>query len=265
MPTLVDAAFAFVLVVVASVLEYRYFWPRFRADIAAERPRVRTRAYRRGIAAQWLFTLGALGIWAAHHRSWSELGLAFPTGWHLVLGIGFVVAAAALLTVQLWSVLRLPVARRVAARPRLGGVAFMLPRVREEHGWFVALSITAGFCEELLYRGYLPWIVAPWLGRAPAMCVVVLIFGFSHIYQGWKGAIKATLAGGVLVAIVLSTGSLIPAMIVHALVDIGGGTVGYWLLREYSGTNGGSAGASPVISSTSLGASVDGGAAVRVS
>jgi len=23
-----------------------------------------------------------------------------------------------------------------------------------------------------------------------------------------------------------------PAMIVHALIDIGGGTVGYWLLRE---------------------------------
>jgi CAAX protease family protein len=265
MPTLVDALFAFVLVVVASVLEYRYFWPRFRADTAAERPRARTRAYRRGLAAQWLFALGALWIWAAHHRSWSELGLAFPNGWRLALGMGFVIAAAALLALQLWSVLRLPIARRVAARPQLGHVAFMLPRTGEDHRWFVALSITAGFCEELLYRGYLPWLFTPWLGRAVAMSVVVLIFGISHIYQGWKGAAKATLAGAVLVAIVLSTGSLIPAMIVHALVDVGGGTVGYWLLREYPSADSGSAAASPVMSSTSLGASVDVGAAVRVS
>jgi hypothetical protein len=32
--------------------------------------------------------------------------------------------------------------------------------------------------------------------------------------------------------IVMTTGSLIPAMIVHALIDICGGTVGYWLLRD---------------------------------
>jgi hypothetical protein len=37
-----------------------------------------------------------------------------------------------------------------------------------------------------------------------------------------------------MAAIVLSTGSLIPAMIVHALIDIGGGTVGYLLLRDVS-------------------------------
>jgi hypothetical protein len=36
-----------------------------------------------------------------------------------------------------------------------------------------------------------------------------------------------------MAALVLVTGSLIPAMIVHALVDIGSGTLGYWLLRDY--------------------------------
>ena len=59
-----------------------------------------------------------------------------------------------------------------------------------------------------------------------AMIAVVAIFGISHAYQGWKGAVKATIAGAVMAAIVLATGSLIPAMIVHALIDAGGGTVG---------------------------------------
>ena len=94
-------------------------------------------------------------------------------------------------------------------------------------------------CEELLYRGYLVWFFAPWLGTVGAMAFVVAIFGVSHAYQGRKGAIRATLAGTVMAAIVLGTGSLIPAMIVHALIDIGGGIVGYLLLRDTPERGGG--------------------------
>ena len=110
----------------------------------------------------------------------------------------------------------------------------MLPRTAGEHRWFIALSTTAGFCEELLYRGYLPWLFAPWLGRLGALLFVAVLFGTGHLYQGPKGAIRATVAGIVMVAIVLATNSLIPAMIAHALIDIGGGTVGYLLLRDYA-------------------------------
>ena len=39
--------------------------------------------------------------------------------------------------------------------------------------------------------------------------------------------------GAFMAALVLVTNSLIPAMIVHALIDIGSGTLGYWLLRDY--------------------------------
>jgi membrane protease YdiL (CAAX protease family) len=108
----------------------------------------------------------------------------------------------------------------------------MLPHTRQEELWFLILSTTAGFCEELVYRGYLPWVFAPWLGVPGAMAAVVAIFGLSHAYQGRKGAVRATIAGAVMAVIVMTTGSLIPAMIMHALIDICGGTVGYWLLRD---------------------------------
>ena len=229
---LMDWIFVVVLLLGATVYELVYFWPRFRSAVAAGQPDARTRAYRRGVAGQWLFTIAALAIWATQGRAWELLGVVPPQGWRLGLGIGIVLAAVGLLTLQLWSVLRLPTARRIAARPQLGAVEFMLPHTGVEEGWFVALSLTAGFCEELLYRGYLHWFFTPWLGRPLAMVVVVLAFGLGHLYQGRKGAIKATITGGVMAAMVLATGSLIPAMIAHAVVDIGGGTVGYLLLRE---------------------------------
>ena len=236
MPVAVDYVFAVVLVVVASLYEHFYFWPRFRADVAANRPGARPRGYRRGLIGQWLFAGAAIAIWIAHGRPWTVLRLSLPPlGGRLALGVAVVLAAVALMVLQLWSAGRLSPQRRVAARPKLGSVAFMLPHTAQEHRWFVGLALTAGFCEELLYRGYLAWFFAPWLGSAGAMFLVVVAFGLGHSYQGRRGAIKATLAGAVMAAIVLASDSLIPAMIAHALVDIGGGTLGYWLLREQEG------------------------------
>jgi hypothetical protein len=181
---------------------------------------------------QWVFALTALAIWRTQSRPWSTLGFTLPHGWRAIVAITIVLVGVALLTLQVWSVLRLTVPRRIAARPQLGEVAFMLPRTRTDAAWFLVLSATAGFCEELLYRGYLPWFFARWLGMTAGMALVVVIFGVSHIYQGPRGALKATIAGAVMAAIVLVCGSLIPAMILHALIDVGGGTVGYLLFRE---------------------------------
>jgi hypothetical protein len=232
-PTLIDIGFAILLIVVASVVEYLYFWPRFRAEAASERPGARRRAYRRIAIGEWGFALGALAIWRVYSRLWPVLGFATPHGWRAVVGGTIAVAGLALVTLQLWSVLRLPPATRVAVRPKLGALAFMLPRTRRELSWFLMVSATAGFCEELLYRGYLPWFFARWLGTIGAMTLAVLIFGVSHIYQGRAGVLKASIAGAVMAALVLVSGSLFPAMILHALIDASGGTVGYLLLRDY--------------------------------
>jgi membrane protease YdiL (CAAX protease family) len=247
MPALVDVVFVFVLVVVVSILEYVYFWPRVRADVAAGKPSARVSAYRRGVLSEWALTIAALAIWIAFARPWSAMRLGLPHGWRLAVGLLFVLAGVGLVVLQLWSVARLSIERRVRARPKLLEVAFVLPHTAREQSWFLALSVTAGFCEELLYRGYLPWFFAPWLGSVGAMALVVLLFGIGHAYQGRSGAVRATLAGAFMAALVLVTNSLIPAMIVHALIDIGSGTVGYWLLRDYPET---SPGVEPVAAET---------------
>jgi membrane protease YdiL (CAAX protease family) len=232
MPTLLDFAFLFTLVVLTSIFEYYVFWPRFKAETTAGRPGARVRGYRRTIVGQVGFVAAALAIWWHYRRPAAALRLTSPAGWQLWLGIAFVLLMIAFVAFQLISVSRMPQERRVAARPKLGSVTFILPHTRNEHRWFLALSLTAGVCEELLYRGYVVWALTPWLGVLGAFAAATVVFAVGHAYQGRKGVVRVIFVGAVMGAMVLSTNWLLPAVIVHALVDIGSGTVGYWLLRE---------------------------------
>jgi hypothetical protein len=101
-----------------------------------------------------------------------------------------------------------------------------------ERRWFLALSLTAGVCEEFLYRGYFAWVLHWWLGWTGAVAVGVALFGVAHAYQGRSGATRATLAGAFMGAVFLTTHWLVPAMIAHALVDVGSGMVGYEIFKS---------------------------------
>ena len=90
--------------------------------------------------------------------------------------------------------------------------------------WFVALSATAGVCEEFLYRGFALTQVAA-LAHAVTAGVVVstLAFGIAHAYQGRAGVIGAALSGLLYALVFLRTGSLVPCMLGHFAQDILGG------------------------------------------
>ena len=232
MPGPLDFGFVVLFSVVLLLFEYFVFWPRFRAALESAVPGARRDGYRRIMIAQWAIAAIALAIWTAMHRPWSDLRLVAPHGWALVGGIGVVAGFVLAMSAQVWSLSRVGREKRTAYRSKLGNVAFLLPHTREEFRWFAALSITAGICEELLYRGYVIWTFTPSFGLVGAALASVVLFGAGHAYQGPSHGIRATLAGAVMTAIVVLTGSLIPAMVLHALMDLGGGIVGYQLLND---------------------------------
>jgi hypothetical protein len=89
---------------------------------------------------------------------------------------------------------------------------------------WVLLSLSAGFCEELVFRGYLQrqflaWTRLPWL----ALILQALLFGVSHGYQGVMACAKIAVLGLLFGLMALWRGSLRPGMIAHALTDIVGG------------------------------------------
>ena len=96
----------------------------------------------------------------------------------------------------------------------------------------MALSVTAGICEEVLFRGYLPWALTPWLGWWGAVAFSTLSFGFAHSYQGRKGIIGSLTIGALMMLLVAITRSLLPAMALHAVIDVTSGLLGWIAFRE---------------------------------
>jgi membrane protease YdiL (CAAX protease family) len=96
-----------------------------------------------------------------------------------------------------------------------------LPRGPVEIGLWVALSLSAGFCEEIVFRGYFQRQFAALARSRPAGLVMqALLFGISHGYQGVDAAVRITLFGLLFGALAQSRRSLRPGMAAHAWTDV---------------------------------------------
>jgi membrane protease YdiL (CAAX protease family) len=100
---------------------------------------------------------------------------------------------------------------------------FFLPITGEERAWFAVVSVTAGICEEVLYRGFLirylsdgPWHFGIWI----ALAIASISFGLGHGYQGLSGIIGTGVLGALIAVIFLATGSLWLPMALHAIIDL---------------------------------------------
>jgi CAAX protease family protein len=100
-------------------------------------------------------------------------------------------------------------------------LAFVNPRGAVEIALWVVMSVTSGFCEELVYRGYLQRQVLALTGSAAlAVIVQAVIFGVGHWYQGGKMVAVITVLGALFGILAHWRKSLRPGMISHAWSDV---------------------------------------------
>jgi uncharacterized protein len=231
MPTPFDLSFA-ILGFIAVTCGAAYFNRGFTRRMAEGDPDARRNWYRGTMVGEWALAALAIAAWHAERRPWSALGLVPPTGWRLYVGAGLAVVVAALLLRQTAKFRSLAPDRLERLVPKFAGVELVVPHSVREYQWFMAVSWTAGVCEELLYRGFLTWVVAAYMGTAAALLIVSLAFGLGHAYQGRSGVVKTGVVGLLLGCIVLLSGWLIPAIIIHALIDLSSGVAGFIVLGE---------------------------------
>ena len=105
--------------------------------------------------------------------------------------------------------------------PTLGDIHTLLPRNRAELKCGCAFSINDGVVEELLFRLALPAAIFAVCGNAlAAVLVSLVVFGGMHAYQGVGGVIGTFVFGAVLMFLCLATGSILWAILAHALFDL---------------------------------------------
>jgi len=94
----------------------------------------------------------------------------------------------------------------------------ILPRTKKEKRQYVILSFSSGICEELIYRGFMVFLLQSVFLEAPIFIIVLItgvLFGLGHLYQGWQGVIQTGVVGAIFVCLLLVTNSLIPVMALH--------------------------------------------------
>jgi membrane protease YdiL (CAAX protease family) len=218
--------FWLILIVLGVLLPWR---GRLRLQKLMVLPQIGTRErfslYASTIAFQWV--AAAVVAWRAWVRGLGleDLGLVIHGRWRIVLAA--IVGAATLGGLQWLNLRRM---RRSSGKAR----EFMqvlaeriLPQSRLELVPFLALAVTAGVCEEFLYRGFA--MAALTRAGLPAWSVVLLssiLFGLAHLYQGRGGLLSTLVVGTVFGTARIAYDGLVPVMIWHFAVDAVAGVAG---------------------------------------
>lgn len=216
---IVDHLMIFLLFVVQPV-HGAWAWARYMARIRAGEPPDRLRQYRATYFLEWTAFAVLAIAWLSLGRPPAALGIVLPSGTGFWLGIALLVAATGYLA---WTWRQ---ARRSSSEDRakfvdsLGDLRHFLPHTRREFRSIVGLSITAGIVEEIIYRGFVFWYLAPFMPMWAVVLVSAVAFGLGHSYQGIAGIGRVTLIGIAFGAYYLLTGSIWLPIVAHIVLDI---------------------------------------------
>ena len=200
-------------------------YPRFRRRVASGDPKARVREYASIFLMEWTLVAVTFLLWFGQGRDLPGLGLGFANGvkpssfWITAAVTGILIA---LLILNTRAILRSPEQQKKILES-LGSVAELMPHSRHERRWFAALSVTAGICEEILYRGFLLWFCTVLVGVPGAVALTTLVFGAVHLYQGPTGGLRAAGLGLIMALLTVFSGSVWLAMVLHAAADLTSG------------------------------------------
>lgn len=110
----------------------------------------------------------------------------------------------------------------------------LVPHTLPELALWLPLAVTAGFCEEYIFRGYLQRQFGAFTGSLWAAVVIqALIFGFAHGYQGAAEMFIIFCLGLIFGVVAKLRRSLRPTMFAHGAMDFFAGVIGYIIFATH--------------------------------
>jgi uncharacterized protein len=213
----------FSLIVLAPLWD-RYEIPRLKASTD---PKKKIWFYGKVMAASWIcaavatIRVGVAGVFTIQKMPGEIVWLSAGSPGEVILkgivaGLFIALLLPALLALRSEKI-------RTKAGKAAKRLAFLLPSTIQERRWWWLVCLTAGVCEEIVYRGFLLhyFHVLPFhLSLALSLVISSVIFGIGHLYQGIGGGIQTAILGFVLGALFLMTGSLLLPIVLHFVTDL---------------------------------------------
>jgi uncharacterized protein len=222
--------------------EVARFLPQYRQlkqAVANGDQGARMRVYVRALAFEWisaLLALVALGFdWNKLNPKFLDLGglklmQAFSRNGEFAGGvmsgmlIGVVLGTVAFIVARILRNRRTPELEERTPwwRKFLPDFSALLPVTTGERLFWAVVAVSAGICEEIVFRGWLLATLRGQIGLGGTKLIIIsaAIFGLAHAYQGVSGIILTALAGAVFCVLYVETGSLLVPILLHSLVDL---------------------------------------------
>jgi membrane protease YdiL (CAAX protease family) len=172
----------------------------------------------------WEWVLFGIVWWSVHRRGvrvrdlvnarWKSPEMALLD---VALAAGFWLVAAGVLAGLGYALGLGNKANLDAARKTIG---FLVPGNALEIALWVVLSATAGFCEEVIFRGYLQrQFMAVAQNVWGGILLSAIVFGFAHGYEGPRRMLLIAVYGAMFGVLAHFRKSLVPGMVAHAWHD----------------------------------------------
>ncbi len=196
----------------------------FRTEVKQQSPPSHTTSYVLLIATEWLLAFGAWrGLKATETPLRDILGRGSERGAPLLRSLVLGLAVLPVVRVLAYLLGR-GLAHFFGANAETGSAyvtAAIAPHGLIEQVLWVALSFSAGICEEFVYRGYLQRQFTAWLGGPlQGIAASAIVFGLTHAYQGGWQVVVITLGFGLPLGLfAYAVRGLAPGMFAHALQD----------------------------------------------
>jgi membrane protease YdiL (CAAX protease family) len=204
------------LLIVLGMMGFWAYRGAVDADVLTHARINRVAFYIVTIVFEWLM-LGVVVLGVRLHRS--PMSTVFGERWRSMREVARDVGIAAAFWLVSAIILSATIGHPKEAAPS-DVVQALLPRGALESALWIAVSVTAGICEEGIYRGYLQrQLIA--FSRSPAIGIVgsAIVFGAGHAYKGGAGAVRIVLFGALFGILAYWRKSVRPGMIAHAFTD----------------------------------------------
>lgn len=214
-----DHLFAFLIIIVIPALSLKS--DKMSEEVIQSLPLKKHLFFSNGL----MLIISALLVitsWNISNREWSGMGFSLVDFNIKVIYLCIIIITFYLADIFFGAI------NKEYDKNKLENLKFIIPLNWKEYRSYIFLAISAGICEEIIFRGFLIsylYHFLSWMdyGNYISVAIPSIIFSLSHLYQGWWAVVKIMFIALILGFIFLYSGSLIPVIIIHIFIDLTSG------------------------------------------